>query len=137
MLSVLCTAPGAHATSTLLPAEMRGDWCLDNDRNKWDTFHRKEQTGIVCPDKRRWKIWGNGWDRYNEAKDRCTFFEIDKLDRYVYQVRGKCRAKGIATRPYEIPNEGTWTPSGYVGYEEVGELHFVDGALVLWRLPDV
>ena len=128
-------APGVYAKwkpkplSTTLPAEMQGNWCRDDDRNKWATFHR---TG--CPNKRLWVIWSNGW---THNVDTCTFTEIDKLDRYIYYIRGMCKAKRTATLPMDVPNEGTWTPSGNSVYEEVRELHLVDGALVLWRLPDV
>jgi len=142
-IAALFLATGAaHAkwkpkpSSTTLPAEMQGSWCRDKDKNKWATFHRNDPTGILCPDRRGWTIWSNGW-RNNGGKDTCTFTEVDKLDRYVYYVRGMCKAKRNATLPMDMPNEGTWIPSGNSVYEEVGELHLVDGALVLWRLPDV
>lgn len=129
--------------SATLPVDMQGEWCRDNDRNKWKTFHRDgmHQYGTIipkCPDKHHWIIFANGW-RHGTESDSCTFTEIDKLDRYVYYVRGQCRAKRIASLPYYVPLGGMsdWTPSGNVGYEAVGELHFVDGALVYWRLPDV
>jgi hypothetical protein len=141
LLLVPITVPGAHAKwkpkplSTYLPGEMQGSWCLDNDKNNWDTLHRNDK----CPAKDRWTIVSDGWRKNNKRQDFCAFFEIDKLDRYVYQIGGKCEAKDIATRPYDVPNEGwnAWKPSGRVVYEEVGELHLVDGALVYWYLPDV
>jgi hypothetical protein len=140
-VAVLFLATGtAHAKwkpkppSTFLPAEMQGYWCRDNDQNKWDTFHRGG-----CSGKKLWTIWSNGWTIDNKSKDTCTFIEIDKLDRYVYYVRGICKAKRNATLPKDVPNEGmsAWTPSGNSVYEEVRELHFIDGALVMWDLPDV
>ena len=148
-VAVLLLATGAQAKwkpkppSATLPGEMQGEWCLDKDKNKWDTFHRGGQHNYEmimsqCPDKDQWLIFSNGW-KHGTRGDSCTFDEIDKLDRYVYYVRGNCKARGIATRPYDVPNEvnSTWKPSGTVIYSEVGELHYVDGALVYWQLPDV
>jgi hypothetical protein len=51
--------------------------------------------------------------------------------------RGMCKAKRSAKLPFDVPNEGTWVPSGTSIYEEVREIHLVDDALVLWSLPDV
>jgi hypothetical protein len=46
LLALMLTS--AHAAwkpkppTTTLPVEMQGNWCRDNDRNKWETFHRSK-----------------------------------------------------------------------------------------------
>jgi hypothetical protein len=125
--------------ATFLPGEMQGNWCLQNDRNKWDTLQRSGlragNSSEYCPTKSLWVVWSNGWSSRG-GRDTCTFTEIDKLDRYVFYVRGICKSKTPSTMG-EVPNEGVWHPTPTSKYEEVRELHLVDGALVLWRLPDV
>jgi hypothetical protein len=119
--------------STFLPAEMQGNWCRDNDRNRWDTFHRKG-----CSNKDLWVIWSNGWTSRG-GRDTCTFNEIDKLDRYIYYVRGICKSNTPSNMTSNIPNEGlqAWHPTSTSIYTEMREVRLVDDALVMWDLPDV
>ena len=127
--------------TTFLPVEMQGNWCLDWDNNKWDTFHRsglRSELGAnvpECPSRRLWVVWSNGRTAKGGQVDS-TFYEIDKLDRYVYQVRGKCRCRCPSTLP-SYPNVGVWRPTPTSIHTETLELHFVDGALVAWGVPDV
>jgi hypothetical protein len=129
--------------TSFLPVEMQGHWCRDNDRNKWHTFHRgaMHQYGVImseCPIAMRWEVWSNGWRQEGGYQDDCKFTEIDKLDRYVFYIRGVCRSKKPPSLPQDLPNEGGWhpKPGATSVHEVVRELHWIDGVLIAWRLPD-
>ena len=74
-----------------------------------------------------------------EVRIVCIFDEIEKLDRYIYYVRGKCKSNTPSNMTSNIPNEGlqAWHSTPTSIYTEMRELHFVDGALVMWDLPEV
>jgi len=129
--------------STTLPGEMQGNWCSKSyTKGKQNILVRSGlRAGHTsgCPDKYLWVVWSNGLSKYG-SRDNCTFTEIDKLDRYVYYVRGMCKAKYSPDHWKYMPNNGDLLhpPQDSTSvYEEVREIHLVDDALVLWRLPDV
>jgi len=118
--------------TSFLPGEMQGNWCSKGFTKGVQNILvrsglRAGSDSEYCPDKKLWVVWSNGFSKYG-SRDNCTLTEIDKLDRYIFYVRGMCKAKYPPDHWKYMPNNGDLLhppAEGTSVYEEVREIHLV------------